>query len=909
MLLERGFDAPCGMTQLGPIAAAAEGGAKECCPRARDVFDRILYLPVTNPNFSRVDEERLIRALEEVVSAGTGENVADDANNGFIHPREHARRSTQPRPIFLRRKNRIIFFSLLIEWCFSAIGLFDTMPLRIMLRLAVLIGPWMGAASVFLFLSLLALSQYMGPIYLKSSDAFAKYCGMVFRSPFHDQQQDAKSETTQEANEVFLQSRTIMELESTKIPSLVTSDEENATSDNVDENESQSQTIALLTGATGFIGSLLLREVLLHRHSLSLPGGVAVVVRSKRGKSAKERMDRLLSQSMFDFLSQCEKKSLIHVVEGDVTLPDCGMGEIELRSLCEMDILHVFHCAAAVSFSQPLKDAAVSNITSTLQLFQMTQRLNSGNTKDARVKFVYISTAFVHGGNTGTSSEPLDEELFSLHPYDPVELYKSMLGSQSYASAAMAKLGFPNTYTFSKCVCEHLLLEQETSEGGSCIIIRPSIVGPSVQEPSEGWAGDKPSTIVAAACLYLKFPYNMWCFGKETVPFVPVDVVCRFVISRSFGNNARGLSRNIVESDADSLSEADEKKYEMIASDIVVEERNTSRSGTTIATVAWDASSPATSSFSWISYAFSITHLGAVCGHVHRVVAYAGLLLSTKLFPWLNLSMDTYKRLHYFFVRAPLGMVVDLCDRLSPLLNPGIVRDLRTLTSIIDLPLLFFPFANQSFYFKSSLVAPSDFNGERYMFSCAVAAHEFIRMIEKQRRDKRSSRSNIRQLNESNLRVYGGGEAIGGREVLHHNDSSSIIVAGANHAKPKSDLLWALTQPRGNLAIRFGGWILAKVFRHTAMEVEIDVASFEALSRAISLSGSSSKSNATPRVVIIAPTHRSFYDFLIVSYICFTLPELGLDIPHIAAASDFASIPIIGWREEISCLFRETGGW
>ena len=31
------------------------------------------------------------------------------------------------------------------------------------------------------------------------------------------------------------------------------------------------------------------------------------------------------------------------------------------------------------------------------------------------------------------------------------------------------------------------------------IIIRPSIVGPAAQEPFEGWAGNKPSTLVAAA--------------------------------------------------------------------------------------------------------------------------------------------------------------------------------------------------------------------------------------------------------------------------------------------------------------------------------------------------------------------------------------------------------------------------
>ena len=37
------------------------------------------------------------------------------------------------------------------------------------------------------------------------------------------------------------------------------------------------------------------------------------------------------------------------------------------------------------------------------------------------------------------------------------------------------------------------------------------------------------------------------------------------------------------------------------------------------------------------------------------------------------------------------------------------------------------------------------------------------------------------------------------------------------------------------------------------------------------------------------------YDFLIVSFIAFALPELGLDLPYIVAAEDFHRIPVLGW--------------
>jgi glycerol-3-phosphate O-acyltransferase len=46
--------------------------------------------------------------------------------------------------------------------------------------------------------------------------------------------------------------------------------------------------------------------------------------------------------------------------------------------------------------------------------------------------------------------------------------------------------------------------------------------------------------------------------------------------------------------------------------------------------------------------------------------------------------------------------------------------------------------------------------------------------------------------------------------------------------------------------------------------------------------------------IILAPTHRSFFDFLLLSYVFFALPELQLDIPFIIAADEFEQLPIIG---------------
>ena len=57
---------------------------------------------------------------------------------------------------------------------------------------------------------------------------------------------------------------------------------------------------------------------------------------------------------------------------------------------------------------------------------------------------------------------------------------------------------FPNTYTFSKRMAEHLLHERNT-KGIPLFIVRPSIVGASLEEPVPGWT----DSITLAGGIYL----------------------------------------------------------------------------------------------------------------------------------------------------------------------------------------------------------------------------------------------------------------------------------------------------------------------------------------------------------------------------------------------------------------------
>jgi glycerol-3-phosphate O-acyltransferase len=74
-----------------------------------------------------------------------------------------------------------------------------------------------------------------------------------------------------------------------------------------------------------------------------------------------------------------------------------------------------------------------------------------------------------------------------------------------------------------------------------------------------------------------------------------------------------------------------------------------------------------------------------------------------------------------------------------------------------------------------------------------------------------------------------------------------------------------------------------KVFRRAVDEVTVDVPSFERARAAI-------PNGAT---LVLTPSHRSYLDFVLCSYLAFARPDL-FPIPHIAATTDFARIPLLG---------------
>ncbi|RHY84914.1 hypothetical protein DYB31_010432 [Aphanomyces astaci] len=96
-------------------------------------------------------------------------------------------------------------------------------------------------------------------------------------------------------------------------------------------------------------------------------------------------------------------------------------------------------------------------------------------------------------------------------------------------------------------------------------------------------------------------------------------------------------------------------------------------------------------------------------------------------------------------------------------------------------------------------------------------------------------------------------------------------------------VFWLLRSEMSMSAIRSLGWILSKLWRVLFDGVFIDMASVDAIHALVASVG--------PNVsLVLAPTHKSHLDYLLVSYVCFAY---GLPLPRIAAGINL-NLPLVG---------------
>ena len=286
----------------------------------------------------------------------------------------------------------------------------------------------------------------------------------------------------------------------------------------------------VVTGATGFVGKVWLAHLL-----TTVPdvGRVTLLVRGTRREPAQHRVARMIDTSpAFRPLRDAVPQDLgawldarIEVIDADITRPHCGLDhDTRERLAATADAL--VHIAGLTDFQPDPRKGLPANVDGTRHAARLASTFRFP-------RMVHVSTAFVAGMRGGEIAEALipgvsplgvpfdvDEEIAHAHA---LCAEVAEVDQRIEQLAARAKgLGWPNLYTYSKGLAEHLLAHMPVD----VTIVRPTVVECARTFPFPGWnEGLNTSGPILWFCgtAFRALPAN----ARHRFDVVPVDAIAR----------------------------------------------------------------------------------------------------------------------------------------------------------------------------------------------------------------------------------------------------------------------------------------------------------------------------------------------------------------------------------------------
>ena len=154
-----------------------------------------------------------------------------------------------------------------------------------------------------------------------------------------------------------------------------------------------------ITGGTGYVGSVLIEQLLRCVPELA---AIQMLVRPKYGVDPADRIDKLLEKPLFDALrseplrppgvdgvlapkSAVTRSPLLphlraklHAVPGDVVKPRCGLSDADY-ALVTRRATYVIHCAASISFTDPVQALSQQNYVATRNVLELVEACHSAS--------------------------------------------------------------------------------------------------------------------------------------------------------------------------------------------------------------------------------------------------------------------------------------------------------------------------------------------------------------------------------------------------------------------------------------------------------------------------------------------------------------------------------------------------
>jgi thioester reductase-like protein len=291
----------------------------------------------------------------------------------------------------------------------------------------------------------------------------------------------------------------------------------------------------LVTGVTGFLGKVWLAMVLDY---LPEVGRATVIIRPKKGEDANARFQRIAERSPA-FRPLREKlgakafrtliREKIRVVEAKLVEPLCGLEEAEADSLLA-DVDVVVHFAGLTDFEPDPQMAIDANVHGAQHAADLAARTRGK-------RYVHVSTTFVAGRRSETIGETIEVGVSpngtEFDPAEELQLLEAGIAEgetkkqrTGFAMERANALGWPNIYTYSKGLSEHLI---ETREDVATTTFRPAIVECARSYPFEGWnegINTSGPLVWLLSTTFQRFPART----TNIFDIVPVDTVARSMV-------------------------------------------------------------------------------------------------------------------------------------------------------------------------------------------------------------------------------------------------------------------------------------------------------------------------------------------------------------------------------------------
>ncbi|XP_071876807.1 putative fatty acyl-CoA reductase CG5065 isoform X2 [Bombus fervidus] len=268
----------------------------------------------------------------------------------------------------------------------------------------------------------------------------------------------------------------------------------------------------LVTGASGFVGKGLLEKLIRVCPRIT---AIFILIRPKTNETIEQRFKKIMDDPIYDGIKAKNPSlfSRVYPVKGDVSMPNLGLSR-EVRNLLLEKVNIVFHLAATVRFNEPLSVAVNVNTKGTARVIELWNELKHP------VSFVYVSTAY-----SNANLHEIGEKVYttSLSPSEVIDMCDKFDKMSINLLEKRILKTYPNTYTFSKNLAEQIVANK--CKDLPVAIVRPSIIGASLEEPCPGWI-QNISALTGVFLLISKGCATVIPGKKDArVDLVPVDFV------------------------------------------------------------------------------------------------------------------------------------------------------------------------------------------------------------------------------------------------------------------------------------------------------------------------------------------------------------------------------------------------